>query len=102
MEDFTTIINEYVRSELLVLVPVLYILARYLDSSDLENRKLPFVLLTVSILLAGIYTFATVDISDFQKILMALFSSFVQGVLLSGTAVFGGILAQSFNKKKDS
>lgn len=97
MENFAAIMNEYVKSELLVLVPVLYIIAKIMDSYNVKKQMIPIVLMVISVTLAGIYTFATVDIGSFQKILMALFSTFVQGILLSGTAVFSGILVGLVN-----
>lgn len=100
MENFATIINEYIKSELLVIVPVLYIIAKLLDTSKLNNQLIPGILMLISLTLAGVYTFASVDISSIQKILFAVFSTIVQGVLLSGSAVFGGILAQLYTKPK--
>lgn len=98
MQDVTTLINEYIRSELLILVPVLYIITKNLDSSSINKRWIPIILMLISVVLAGIYTFASVDISSLRNILMALFSTVVQGVLLSGTTVFSGLLAQSMKK----
>lgn len=101
MEEITAVINEYVKSELLVVVPVLYILAKFLDSSKVNNQKIPLILMIISLVLAGIYTFATVDISTPQLFLLALFSTLVQGILLSGAAVFSGILIQTVNAAKN-
>lgn len=98
MQDMTALINEYIRSELLIIVPVLYIIAKNLDSSSISKRWIPIILMLISVVLAGIYTFSTVDISTVRNVLMALFSTFVQGVLLSGTTVFSGLLANSMKK----
>lgn len=100
--DFTSLINEYIKSELLIVTPVLYVIARMLENSSVNRESIPWVLLAISITLAGLYTFATVDIRGVPSILMGLFSSLVQGVLLSGTAVFGGILGKLVMKKKPS
>lgn len=102
MENFASIMNEYIKSELLVLVPVLYIIAKYLDSSKVKKQSIPLILLAISVVLAGIYTFATVDTSNIHKVLMAIFSTIVQGVLLSGSAIFSGILVLTMNKNKTS
>lgn len=101
MQDFVALLNQYVRSELLVVVPVLYILARILSSSKVANRKIPIILLLVSVTLAGIYTFAVVPVNDFKTVLMAVFSSLIQGVLLSGSAVFSGIMGSLMKVKKN-
>ncbi|MEF9962583.1 MAG: phage holin family protein [Erysipelotrichaceae bacterium] len=100
MEQFALIMNEYIKSELLIIVPVLYVIARFMDASKVPNDKIPYVLMMVSILLAGIYTFSKIDIHSFQTILMAIFSTLVQGILLSGSAIFSGILFQSYTKNR--
>ncbi|MEG0264797.1 MAG: phage holin family protein [Erysipelotrichaceae bacterium] len=100
MEQFAAMMNEYVKSELLVIVPVLYVIARFMDTSKVPNDKIPYVLMIVAVILSGFYTFATIDLKSFQAILMAIFSTIVQGILLSGSAIFSGILLQSYHKKR--
>lgn len=101
LEEVISIINEYIKSELLVIVPVLYVIAKLLDASKLSNRLIPGILMAISLLLAGIYTFGTVDTSSIHKFLLALFSTLIQGVLLSGSAIFSGILTQLLTSPKD-
>lgn len=100
--DFVSMMNEYIRTELLIVTPVLYIIARMLENSKINNDRIPWVLLVISLILAGLYTFANTDVSTFPGFLMALFSTLVQGVLLSGTAVFGGILGKLVANKKSN
>lgn len=100
MQEFVSLLNQYVRSELLAVVPVLYILAKILSSSKVPNQKIPVILLIVSITLAGIYTFAVMPVNSLKTILMAIFSSLIQGILLSGSAVFSGILGELMKAKK--
>lgn len=98
--DWLELMNSYVKSELLILTPVLYIIARMMDTSQIDNRKIPWYLLLISIILSTLYTFANVDISTIPLCMMALFTSLVQGVLIAGTTIFGGILAGLMKKKK--
>lgn len=99
--DFLAIVNEYVRSELIVVTPVLYIFARMMENSRIRQEVIPWYLLLIAFVLAGLYTFSMTDISSVSKVLMALFSTIVQSVLLSGTAVFGGILGTLTTKLRD-
>ena len=101
MQDFVALLNQYVRSELLVVVPVLYVIAKMLNSSNVPNTKIPPILLVISIVLAGLYTFAVMPVDSLHKVLMATFSTLIQGILLSGSAVFSGILGQMMKMKKD-
>ena len=98
--DIIALLNEYIKSELLVLTPVLYVLAKMLENSHLDNERIPWIVLAAAVFLAGLYTFAKTDISTLAGFLMALFSTIVQGVLLSGTAIFGGILGKLIVKNK--
>lgn len=100
MEDFIALFNQYVRSELLVIVPVLYVIANILSKSKIANTRIPMMLLTISVVLAGMYTFAVTPIHSFQTILMATFTTLIQGILLSGSAIFGGILKELAIAKK--
>ncbi|WP_455789372.1 phage holin family protein [Amedibacillus sp. YH-ame10] len=92
--------NSYIKSELLIITPVLYIIAKMMDNSHMDSKKIPWYLLLISIILSTLYTFANVDVSTRSLFMMAVFTSFVQGVLLAGTTVFGGILASLMKNKK--
>ncbi|MEG0274881.1 MAG: hypothetical protein RR690_07100, partial [Longicatena sp.] len=70
------------------------------DNSHMDSKKIPWYLLLISIILSTLYTFANVDVSTRSLFMMAVFTSFVQGVLLAGTTVFGGILASLMKNKK--
>lgn len=102
MSDLTIVdlINKYVRSELLVLIPVLYIIAKVMDQSKIQNKYIPVILMVISVICSGVYTFSTVEIPNYRGILFAIFTSFVQGIILSGGAIFSGILMQSSMLKK--
>ncbi|MEG0470604.1 phage holin family protein [Amedibacillus sp. YH-ame10] len=98
--DFLQLMNSYIKSELLIITPVLYIIAKMMDNSHMDSKKIPWYLLLISIILSTLYTFANVDVSTRSLFMMAVFTSFVQGVLLAGTTVFGGILASLMKNKK--
>lgn len=100
MEDIMQILNTYIDDRLWILIPVLYVIAHILDKSKLSKRLLPIVLLSVSIGLCILFMLAVMDISSFQKLLQAVFCAIVQGVLISGAAVFGGILMMTMKKEK--
>lgn len=92
MDIALDLINKYVRAELMILVPVLYILAKMIDKSKIDNSKIPVIIGVIGILLSGIYTFSTVSIPNWHGVLFAIFTSITQGILLAGGAVWGGII----------
>lgn len=81
------IIN-YIMDEALVLVPVLLIIGKIVkDTPNIKNWMIPYILLVIGTVLAG---------------LMMGFSlnSFIQGVLVTGTAVFSHqIVKQTIERK---
>lgn len=91
MEIFA-IMNDFIKTELLILTPVLYVIVHYLTDSRVKNEYIPWILLCISVALSGLYIFATNPIGTFSQVLMAIFTTIVQGILLSSTAIYGGIL----------
>ena len=103
MPDFIALINKYVRSELFVLLPVLYILGKFLIAEKLNPNKVNIILLIISVLLSGLYLFSTLSIPNWKGVLFAIFTSFVQGILLTGGIVFcNGILQLTPKKNCES
>lgn len=96
MENFIQIFNNYARSELLILVPVLYIISQFLISSKVKNEKIPIIISIISIVLSAIYTLSIVSVISISTFLLAIFTSVTQGVLFAGATILGGIL---FNPK---
>ncbi|MDD5952633.1 MAG: phage holin family protein [Oscillospiraceae bacterium] len=85
MDYFT----EYIRAELLILIPVLYFIGIGLKkASFIHDRWIPILLGCTSIVLAAIYVFATSEIHHLQDVAMMLFASITQGILTAGTSVF--------------
>ena len=83
--------SSYVMPELLILVPVLIILGRFLKESWLVyNETIPIILWGVSVTLCAIWV-----LGNNQPLLSAqgwfnfIFAAIVQGTLCAGTAVFG-------------
>ena len=80
---------DYIRSELLVLIPVLYTLAMFWRAKT--NVSLLTVYLTIGaagVLLSTIWVFATIPSYSLQEVLMAVFVGITQGILCAGAAVY--------------
>lgn len=81
-------IQEYIKPELLVLIPVLYLIGLAIKKSKIADRHIPWILGVCGILLAGVYLFATEYIAGAQAILTALFTAITQGILCAGASVY--------------
>ena len=98
MEMFN-MIKDFIKPELLVLIPVLYIVGRgFKKTSLIKDKFIPLLLGSISILLAGLYTFATSDVNGIKEITMAIFTAITQGVLIAGASVYANQIYKQLQK----
>ena len=92
--------EEFIKPELLILIPVLYIIGIGLKKSKLPDNLIPLFLGGISIVLSAAWVIATSDISTLKDVACALFISVTQGILSAGASVYvNQLYVQS--KKKD-
>jgi len=82
------ILKEFVKPELLILIPVLYLVGAGLKVSKFKDNLIPISLGVIGIILSFIYVFATSTIAVKQDVLMAIFISLTQGILVAGCSVY--------------
>lgn len=93
-------LKEFIKPELLILIPVLYVVGIGLKKSKLSDTLIPLILGGIAIVLSAAWVIATSDISTLKDIAYALFISVTQGILSAGTSVYvNQLYVQS--KKKD-
>lgn len=98
MEMFN-MIKDFIKPELLVLIPVLYIVGRgFKKTSLIKDKFIPLLLGSISILLAGLYTFATSDVNGIKEITMAIFTAITQGILIAGASVYANQIYKQLQK----
>lgn len=99
MENIASYIIQYIRPELLLLIPVCYLIGYAIKNSELNIDKwIPFILGGVSIVLCTLYILATSPVSTYQEVLMVMFISITQGVLTAGCSVYINQLIKQYNK----
>ena len=82
------ILKEFVKPELLILIPVLYLIGDKIKNSIFKDNLIPIALGIFGIILSMIYVFATSEISGIKDVLMGIFISLTQGVLVAGCSVY--------------
>lgn len=93
------LIQEFVKPELLVLIPVLYLIGTGFKKTTLiKDKFIPVILGLVSVLLTGLWVFATTPVSGAREIIMAIFTALTQGVLLAGAAVYANQVYKQLKK----
>ena len=74
--------GEYIRSELLLLIPVLNIVGAVLKKSRLPDRWIPLLLGGLGILLSAVRVLSTTSVRTAQE------TAGTQGILLAGASVY--------------
>jgi drug/metabolite transporter (DMT)-like permease len=92
-------IKEFIKPELLVLIPVLYFVGAGIKKSELKDKFIPYVLGIAGVVLAALYVIATSDIQGHQDVAMAVFMAITQGLLSAGGSVY--ISQLQIQAKKD-
>lgn len=92
--------EEYVKPELLILIPVLYLAGLAIKKSNIADKFIPLLLGIVGVLLSGLYLFATEDINGSQAVATAIFTAITQGVLVAGASVYANELIKQAGKDK--
>lgn len=89
-------VNQFIKPELLILIPVLFFIGAGLKKSKVKDWVIPFVLGATGIVLALIWVLGTEGFS-----LVAIFTSVTQGILCAGASVYVNQLYKQKRKRKD-
>lgn len=82
------IIN-YIKPELIVVAIVLYIVGSGIKKAEnVKDKYIPYILGVCGILLSAIWVLANSPLETAQEILMAVFTSIVQGILVAGLSTY--------------
>lgn len=93
------IVESYVKPELLVIAVVLYFIGMGIKNTEkIADKYIPIILGVLGVIIAGIYVLATSTFSGYQSILMAIFTSLIQGILVAGTSVYVNQLIKQSQK----
>lgn len=92
--------QEFIKPELLILIPVLYLIGEGIKHSKISDRWIPLLLGAIGIVLSCLYITATeIVIVDTQSVATAMFTAITQGILCAGASVYTNqIIKQIANK----
>ncbi len=92
--------QDYIKTELLILIPVVYFIGVGLKKSKLPDKWIPTVLGIFSVVLSAVWVIATANLSDIKEIASAIFTAVTQGILIAGASVYVNQLYVQAKKKK--
>lgn len=81
--------QQFIKPELLILIPVLFLIGEGIKHSKIADWLIPFILGGVGIVLACLYIMATeIVLVSTQAVATALFTAITQGILCAGASVY--------------
>lgn len=92
--------QEYIKPELLVLVPVLYLIGVGLKKSALSDKWIPLMLGTTGVILSAVYVLATGEMANVRDWLLGGFTAVTQGILLAGASVYVNQIVKQSKKEE--
>lgn len=93
--------TEYIKEELLILIPVLYIVGMVLKKSRFSDKKIPLILGVISIMLSAVWIIGTGNICNIRDVLISVFSAVTQGVLIAGASVYANQMYVQLKKEEE-
>ena len=92
-------IMNYIKPELIVVAIVLYFIGLGIKKAQkIKDKYIPLILGICGIVLAAIWVFANSPIGTTQEILMAVFTSIIQGILVAGLSTYVNQLIKQASK----
>lgn len=93
-------IMDFIKPELLILIPVLYTIGLGIKKSTVSDNYIPIILGAISVFLCTLWVISTSDIKNWQDALYAVFVSITQGILVAGASVYVNQVYIQFKKKE--
>ena len=92
----------FIEPELLILIPVLYLIGFGLKKSKLKDELIPLLLGLTGIVMASIYVLAVEEVESKQAVAAAIFTAITQGILCAGASVYVNQIIKQIKKIEDS
>lgn len=92
--------ENYINTDFLVLVPVLYFIGMGLKKSKLRDKWIPIALGVIAIILVGIRLIATEDVMGKMALANFFFVAITQGILVAAASVYANQIFVQKNKEE--
>lgn len=90
---------KYIKPELIVVSVVLYFIGIAIKNAEfIKDKYIPIILGIIGIVLSLVWVLSTSDLSGYQDVLMAAFTSIVQGVLVAGLSTYVNQMIKQLGK----
>lgn len=94
--------QDFIKPELLVLIPVLYFVGMAIKQSPIKDALIPLLLGAFGVSLSMIYVLATAPVDSIQAFFTGLFTALTQGLLCAAAAVYSDqVIKQAIKANKE-
>lgn len=101
VENILEILKEFIRPELIVLIPVLLLMGTGLKKAEwVKDKWIPLLLGAFGVALSLVYLVSVSAVTSVQEAMALLFTGVTQGVLCAGVSVYVHQLVKQ-NKKEN-
>lgn len=92
---------EFIKPELLVIIPVLNLIGTGLKKSKkIKNKFIPLILGAAGVIIAGTYILLTSDYSTENGLATAIFTAITQGLLCGAASVYANQIIKQAEKEE--
>ena len=88
---------EYIRPELLILIPVMYLIGAAIKKSRIKDNYIPLILGCISVLLCTVWVLANSELNGVN----GFFTALTQGILIAGASVYLNQIIKQHGKSDD-
>lgn len=95
-------IMNYVKPELIVVSVVLYFIGMWMKKVEtVPDKYIPLILGGIGITLCAMWVLANSSLTSWTEIIMALFTSIVQGILVAGLSTYVNQIIKQAQKTEE-
>lgn len=93
------ILMNYIKPELIIVSIALYFIGVWIKGTEyIQDKWIPVILGIVSIIICAIWVLANTPIGTWQELLMAIFTSIIQGIMVAALSTYVNQLIKQHNK----
>ena len=93
------LLTNYIKPELIIVAIALYFVGIWIKNTEyIKDKWIPLILGITGIVICAIWVLANTPIGTWQELLMAIFTSIIQGILVAALSTYVNQLIKQHNK----
>lgn len=93
------ILTQYIKPELIIVAIALYFVGMWIKGTEsIKDKWIPLILGITGIVICAIWVLANTPIGTWQELLMAIFTSIIQGIMVAALSTYVNQLIKQHNK----